>query len=124
MERIIAEFRKPLIEEWARKKIPPHIVSRYQKARKLQPDHTEQIFLRTGFKAWLAYFLTAKLPVKHFGGKAALTRAIADVDVLSVEEREIIATGLLNTHAHSTVESRLAELLSRCESGKSHRYAR
>ncbi|OAP53905.1 hypothetical protein AYL99_11927 [Fonsecaea erecta] len=117
METITAAFAKKLTEEWARKRTPQHFVSHYQNVSKLRADHTEQIFLRIGFKAWIAYFLATKYSARHFQGKAAQTLAIGIVDRLSVKERERIATDLLTIQVHPTVESKIVELSRRCRRG-------
>jgi hypothetical protein len=76
VETMTAAFGKYLTTEWSRKQVPSRLDTAYDDVCKLPAGRTERIFLRVGFKPWLALILTARTKGKTFDGKAAQLRAI------------------------------------------------
>jgi hypothetical protein len=82
-----------LTSEWARQKTPYGITAALKAARSQPDDHTEQIFLKAGFQAWVAYYL-AKHRSGNYVGRSAALSTIDAFDLLPREQREEVAASI------------------------------
>ena len=123
-EAAAAVFKVHLTKQWSRKNLPHNFDHAVGQAPTLQSGETGRIFIETGFKAWLAYFLAGQGKGKNYRGRAADLQAIAAFNRLPDEKRKSVATELLNTQAHPTVQVEIEKLSKRRESGKPYRDSR
>ncbi|RTE70388.1 hypothetical protein BHE90_015219 [Fusarium euwallaceae] len=73
---------------------------------------TEAIFLRAGFQAWLAYFLTDHYRGRHYTGQQVALQTVEAFRHLSREDRTKVAKELAGFKCHETVEQEIKKLMT------------
>ncbi|KAI1814521.1 hypothetical protein GGS20DRAFT_585415 [Poronia punctata] len=112
-----ALFSRHLSSPSKRKRAPTTIKKLYLETIRAHRHHTGQIFLRTSFHAWLAYFLarSAAHSQRHYQGQKADSVTLATFDRLSPAIKEATARRLDDVEIHESVLRHLKVWRPICE---------
>ena len=111
-------FKEQLTRKWTRKQLPHQFNDAWGQANNSSASGTGRIFQAVGLKPWLAYFLAKACTGKNYKGQASHVKAIAAFEKLPEGIQKAVATELLNTPAHLTVQDQIESISKRLESGK------
>ena len=102
IERLFSLFSTFLSSEWTLKRSPYKFLESVNQAQSAQNPTTSQIFLNSGFQAWVAYFVV-KPGSANVDGQSARRQLFASLDALSAEERANLAKRVNAVPLHPTV---------------------
>ncbi|KAI3571159.1 hypothetical protein IWW34DRAFT_796111 [Fusarium oxysporum f. sp. albedinis] len=112
-------FTTPLQEPWTSPKTPYGLHEALTNLQSKEPlatcqeqakRETERIFLKAGFQAWLAYFLTNRNQAYHHVGQTSSHQTLEAFHRLSADDRAKVATRVAGIKCHETVNQLLQKL--------------
>ncbi|KAF5660006.1 hypothetical protein FHETE_9173 [Fusarium heterosporum] len=114
-------FATPLQEPWTRTKAPYGLndaLTALRSEEQLATDQeqvkrdTEKTFLKAGFQAWLAYFLTNRDQQYHHPKQASKHQTLQAFHNLSTVDRSQVATAIARIKCHETVKVAIESLMA------------
>ena len=114
VEKFISLFRTTLEEDWKHKTTPRGTHESWSTADSGQ-DKTAQLFLKTSFAVWIAYFLASKQCTgqKHYSGQNADRETYDTFQKLSREDQQAVANALCKIELKSSVRDASANIESK-----------
>ncbi|KAK3377674.1 hypothetical protein B0H63DRAFT_435878 [Podospora didyma] len=113
-------FKNYLVLEWERTKTPYGLDESLESIAKNEPSsdpneaaqrETARIFLKCGFRAWLAHFLATHHQGYHYKGQRSEKETINAFHQLPHEDRTNVAAAVASIDCHATVQAAIDKLM-------------